>query len=118
MVPSRCIPASIENNVLSVQWSSDADRDLYMVRIYIGIGGLSGVGLCRPVNSKLCSESGTGAELEGVCPLNGTLSLRLEDGLHVIHVLEVSKDGRPAGAHENILLQVRLHHRSPVNRSA
>jgi hypothetical protein len=102
--PSRCNPVSVENNSLSFKWISDADPDLYMVRIFHGNGGLSGVNLCRPLDSRLCGNHNV--EVEGICPLNGTASLSVVDGLHVIHVLVVSKDGSPAGAHETFLLQV------------
>ncbi len=109
LIQSRCIPASVEGNVVSFAWSEVVeDESSAMVRIYVGSGGLSGVNLCRPLDSKLCglSQSDVGIAIDGMCPLNGSASINLKDGLHVIHLLVSNQDGQPIGAHETILLQV------------
>ena len=108
MIPSRCIPASVRDNVVLFEWNGDMEDNSSMTQIFIGSGGLSGVNLCRPIDSKLCRRTdGTSEPLQdGLCPLSGFASLRLADGLHVIHVLVVSKDKRPTGGHETFLLQV------------
>jgi hypothetical protein len=109
LIPSRCIPASVEGNVVSFSWSDVVeDEPSAMVRIFVGSGGLSGVNLCRPLDSMLCglSQTHVGAGIGGMCPLNGSVSIKLMDGLHVIHLLVSNQDGHPIGAHETILLQV------------
>ena len=109
LIPSRCIPASVERNIVSFAWTEAVeDESSAMVRIYVGSGGLSGVNLCRPLDSRLCSlpQNDVGVSIDGMCPLNGSASIRLRDGLHVIHLLVSNQDGEPIGAHETILLQV------------
>jgi hypothetical protein len=108
-IPSRCIPASVEDNVVRFSWSEVAvDESSAMVRIFVGSGGLSGVNLCRPLDSRICGlpQSHVGTVIGGMCPLNGSVSIKLRDGLHVIHLLVSNQDGEPIGAHETMLLQV------------
>jgi hypothetical protein len=108
LIPSRCIPASVEDNVVRFAWSEVVkDGSAAMVRIYVGSGGLSGVNLCRPLDNRLCGLPQTDeGVIDGMCPLNGSAAIYLKDGLHIIHLLVANQDGHPTGAHETVLLQV------------
>ena len=108
--PSRCTPISVNDNILRAAWSeTEFDDEQHAVQIFWGKGGLSGVNLCSPIDSAKCGGFSylDDPMRNGMCPLNGSMILELPDGLHVVHLLVVSKDsGYPVGDHETILLQV------------
>jgi hypothetical protein len=38
--------------------------------------------------------------------MDGTVTLQMKSGFHVIHVLLMSKNGRPRGPHEHVLIHI------------
>ena len=104
-----CSPALVSvipgGGEVKVAWLAAGQTEEDHVEVYVGNKGLSGVANCKRWTGRGCDSPSQNFR-PGMCPMDGTVTLQMKSGFHVIHVLLMSKNGRPRGPHEHVLIYI------------